>query len=96
MASKYILQASTALPDRMKYQNAANELIRRINNTYRGMKDYDKEKIKVSNEFMWTMRFSGYNEGFRKQVALAAFRGVERMEEREKQGGRKVYRYQSE
>ena len=53
MASSYILCASTALPERMKYQNVANVLIRMINNTYRGMINY--------NAFMKTLQISGYN-----------------------------------
>ena len=53
MASSYILRASTALPERMKYQNAANVLIRMINNTYRGMINY--------NAFIKTLQISGYN-----------------------------------
>ena len=73
MASKYILRASTALPERMKYQNAANELIRRVNNTYRGLEKYEEEKMKVTNAFMKTLQISGYHEAFRKQVALSAF-----------------------
>ena len=96
MSSRYILRASTALPDRMKYENATNELIRRVNNTYRGITKYKEEKMKVVNEFMVTMKMSGYKEGFRKQVALSAYRGVARMEEVERTGGRKVYRYQTE
>ena len=67
-----------------------------MNNTYRGLEKYQEEKMKVTNAFMKTLQISGYHEGFRKQVALSAFRGVARMEEREKLGGRKVYRYQSE
>ena len=96
MASKLILRATTALPDKMKYENAANELIRRINNTHRGMANYAAEKLEVTNAFMITLQISGYSEGFRHQRALAAYRGVRRMEEREKGGGRKVYRYQTE
>ena len=34
MASKLILRSSTALPEKMKHENASNELIRRINNTH--------------------------------------------------------------
>ena len=96
MASKLILRSSTALPERMKHENAANELIRRINNTHRGMLNYDTEKLAVVNAFMVPLQISGYSEGFRHQTALSAYRGVERMEEREKGGGRKIYRYQTE
>ena len=54
------------------------------------MVGYKEEKLKVVNQFMVTMKMSGYNQGFRKQVALSAYRGVSRMEEVEKGGGRKV------
>ena len=54
MASKLILRASTAIPDRMKYENAVNELIRRVNNTHRGMTNYEEEKLEVTNAFMVT------------------------------------------
>ena len=90
MSSKYILRPSTALPDRIKYENPTTELIRRVNNTYRGMTNYKESKLDVVNAFMVTMKMSGYNEGFRKQVALSAYRGIARMEEVEKSGGRKV------
>ena len=36
---------------------------------------------------MVTMKISGYPEGFRKQIAISASRGVRRMEEREEDGG---------
>ena len=86
MSSRYILCYSTALPERMKYKNAVNELNRRVNNTHRGMKNYVEEKLKVTNAFMVTLQISGYSESFRKQVALSAYRGVARMEEREEGG----------
>ena len=61
MSSKFILRASTALPERMKYENGTNELIRRVNNTYRGMVGYEEEKLAVTNAFMVTMKMSGYS-----------------------------------
>ena len=96
MASKLIMRASTVIPNKMKHENAANELIRRVLNTRRGMNGYKEEKLLVTNAFMVTLQLSGYSEGFRHQTALAAFRGVRRMEEREAGGGRRVYRLQTE
>ena len=63
---------------------------------YRGLVGYEEERLEVTNAFMKTMKMSGYDQGFRKQVALSAYRGVARMEEVEKSGGRKVYRFQTE
>ena len=96
MSSRLILRADTALPERMKYENGSNELIRRILNTCRSMKEHEMEVKKVTNAFMETLKISGYTEGFRKQVALSAIRGVKKMEEREEEGIRKVYRLQTE
>ena len=96
MASKLILRADTALPERMKYQNASNELIRRLLNTSRAMAKYDDEVVRVTNEFMVTLKISGYTEGFRLQIALSAHRGVRKMEERDEEGIRNLYRLQTE
>ena len=46
----------------MKHQNAANELIRRILNTKKGMNGYREEKLNMVNTFMATLRLSGYDE----------------------------------
>ena len=86
------MRALTAIPTKMKHQNAANDLIRRVLNTKRGIDGYNEEKLLVTKAFMVTLQLSGYSEGFRHQTALAAFRGVRRMEEREAGGGRRVYR----
>ena len=74
MASKLILRATTALPERNNHENAANELIRQINNTHRGMVNYDNEKLKVVNAFIVILQISGYKEGFQHQTALSAYR----------------------
>ena len=96
LASKLILRSSTAIPQKMKYENAANELIRRGLNTMRGMKGFENERRKVTNEFMKTLQLSGYDESFRYQTALSAYKGVEKMIERERAGGRRVYRLQTD
>ena len=43
------------------------------------MHNYEEEKLAITNAFMYTLQISGmsrYNEGFRKQVPLLAYRGV--------------------
>ena len=99
MPSKLIIRSTTSIPKfpmNMKHENAANELIRRVLNTKRCMNGYEEEKLLVTNAFMVTLQLSGYNKGFRHQTALAAFRGVKRMEETEAGGGRRVYCLQTE
>ena len=61
MASKLILRSSTAIPMKMKYENAFNELIRRVLNTKREMNGYKEEKLLVTNLFMKTLQLSGYD-----------------------------------
>ena len=90
MASKLILCFLTAIPAKMKYDNAANELIRRILNMRGGMNGYKEEKRSVTDAFMVTLQISGYPEGFRHETALSAYRGVRRMEEKEAGERRKV------
>ena len=68
MAAKQIMHATSAMPDKIKWENASNEMIRRINNTMRGVKDTDEEKIKVINEYMGTLKISGYKESFREKL----------------------------
>ena len=65
-------------------------------NTKKGMNGYNDEKMAVTNSFMKTLQLSGYNEDFKKQTALSAFKGGKKMVEREEAGGRKVYRLQTE
>jgi hypothetical protein len=60
------------------------------------MNNYESERLAVTNAFMVTLQISGYTEGFRRQTALAAFRGVARKQEEEAGGGRRVYRLQTE
>ena len=45
---------------------------------------------------MVTLKISGYSEGFRLQIALSATRGFRRMEEKEAEGIRNLYRLQTE
>ena len=91
-----MMQATSAMPDRIKWENAAQELIRRVNNTSRGLHNSREEKIKAINTFMKTMKLSNYPEDFRRKTVISALKGVQRMEMREKEGGRKIYRFQSE
>ena len=85
-----------ALYERMKYENASNELIRRVPNTCKNMDVYEIENLRVTNAFMETLKISVYVEGFRKQIALSAFRGGKKMDEREEEGIHNVYRLQTE
>ena len=52
MARYSMMDAKTAMPEKMKRENAANELMRRCLNTLKGFPDSEKDELEAINEFM--------------------------------------------
>ena len=61
---------NSAMPEGTKRLNAVNELMRRLLNTTPGLPDTQEELIRVTNEYMVTMKSSGYPERYRRDTIL--------------------------
>ena len=76
MAKASIMDAKSAMSEKMKRENACNELMRRKLNTLQGMPNSEEDTLKATNDFMELMKRSSYGENFRKDTVIAAHKGI--------------------
>ena len=61
MARPTIMHANTAMTDKVKRETTSNELMRRLLNTSQGLPDTQADMEEAVNNYMITMRNSGYS-----------------------------------
>ena len=69
MARKSIMRADSAMPEGIKRETITNELIRRLSNTSQNHPDTRVNTVKAVNEYMRSMKISGYSEKIRHDCA---------------------------
>ena len=76
MARTTIMKADSAMSEKIKRETLVNELLRRLTNTTQYLPTAREENIKVTNEYMLTMRRSGYREKKQRETMLTAYKGL--------------------
>ena len=93
MARKTIMAARSAMPEQIKRQTVVNEMLRRLANISRNHPDTQDNIIETVNEFMASMKRSGYGEKVRKETALDAFKGFEGKVRQANEEGKPLHRH---
>ena len=75
--NKMFLAASSAMPEKIKRETIVNEMLRRLSNISLGHPDTRDNTVVAINEYMATMKRSGYSEKTRRETAIAGFKGME-------------------
>ena len=75
--NKMFLAASSAMPEKIKRETIVNEMLRRLSNISLGHPDTRENTVVAINEYMATMKQSGYSEKTRRETAIAGFKGME-------------------
>ena len=82
----------SAMPEGTKRLNAVNELLRRLLNTTPGLPNTKDELTRVTNEYMITMKISGYPERYRQDTILDAYRGYKNKLSKAENGDSPLFR----
>ena len=72
------MMAGSAMPDGIKRETIVNELLRRLSNTSLNHPNTKVNTIEAVNNFMITMKRSGYSEKIRRETCISAFKGFNR------------------
>ena len=78
MARKTIMNAKTAMSEKVKRETTANELLRRLLNTLPFMPESEENAVEAVNNYMVEMANSGYDEKWREDTLLNTIRGYKR------------------
>ena len=81
MATKTMLRADSAMPEKIKRTNVVQELIRRVLNITPNLPSTETDIVTVTNKYMETMLVLGYNETWRRDTVIAAMKGVKTKQE---------------
>ena len=87
---------NTAMSEKIKRENAVNELMRRHLNTLQGYPDSKHDTIDAINTYKVIMTDSGYSQTYRRDTILAALKGIEGKERQAAEGIRSYFRLQEE
>ena len=96
MARKTIMKSSSAMPERIKRETLVNELLRRLLNTTQNLPDARKESVEVTNQYMITMKISGYNQKIRRETVISAFKGLKEKLHQSNEDGKRLHRHKEE
>ena len=90
VSSSLVMMRDSAMPHRMMMASMTQEGVRRLANTHR--KISDKEKCKILGRYMAKLARSGYNQGLRKEILVAAVRTQRKREQAHDLGIRPLHR----
>ena len=78
MARQTIMAATSAMPEKIKRETIVNEMLRRLSNISLGHPDTKTNTESTINDYMATMKRSGYSEKVRRETAISAFKGMDK------------------
>ena len=90
MKNKLVLSKRSAMPNKQKIQIHTENVFRRLHNTRKCLDD--KIKIRILNEFMESLKVSGYNHADRLKILKGGINTYEKIEEKVKANIRPFYR----
>ena len=90
MKSRFVMTKMSAMPMKMKITCLTQEAFRRLHNTKQEVDE--NTKIDIMNNFMISLKVSGYNHSERINILEGGFRTYDKLKEREKKGERPFYR----
>ena len=71
------MRADSAMPEGIKRETITNELLRRLANVSQNHPDTRSNTVEATNEYMKSMKISGYSEKTRYKTCISAFKGFE-------------------
>ena len=90
MASRLVVQRSSAISERNLWTIYTQEIIRCLSNCH---KDIPEEEVnEIEENYMKKLQNSGYDEKFRREVLQAGTMGFEKQKVASETGGRPLYR----
>ena len=96
MARKSIMRSDSAMPEGIKRETITKELLRRLSNVSQNHPDTRATTVEAVNEYMESMKISGYSEKVRYDTYIAAFKGFERKIQESVEEGKPLHRHRTD
>ena len=87
------MKADSAMPEKIKRETLVNELLRRLLNTTQYLPDARKDSVEVTNQYMVTMKLSGYSQKIRRETVVSAFKGLKEKLRQQTEEGKRLHRH---
>ena len=94
MVTPRVIDRDSALPERVKRETLAQEIIRTSKNTHECLRQ--ERRGAQMTRFAWKLYLSGYDVTSRREILLAGLKGFQRLENQEKRGERSLNRRRGE
>ena len=86
------MNANTAMTEKMKRETTSNELMRRLLNTSQDLPNSEADMEEAVNQYMITMRDSGYSAQYRFDTLVNTVKGFRRKQQLDRVGVRPLYK----
>ena len=90
------MDANSAMPEGIKRETITNELLRRLANVSQNHPTTRANTVVAVNEYMHSMKISGYSEKTRRGTCLAAFKGFEKKVQESIDEGKPLHRHRKD